>query len=163
MSPHGARAAILAGTAPDGLTVHGWLNLGGCTGLTALPDGLTVGGWLHLGGCTGLTALPDGLTVGGPLDLHGCTGLTALPDGLTVGGPLDLHGCTGLPHIYADTARGYYLRRVDTPDGPRWNAGCRHFTTDEALSHWGSWSYADPARGAAYVAAIRRSLADKPA
>ena len=74
----------------------GWLDLTGCTGLTALPDGLTVGGSLDLFGCTGLTALPDGLTVGGSLDLRDCTGLTALPDGLTVGGWLDLTGCTGL-------------------------------------------------------------------
>jgi hypothetical protein len=205
MSPHDARAAILAGTAPDGLTVDGWLDLvdctgltalpdgltvggwlhlagctgltalpdgltvGGslhlvdCTGLTALPDGLTVGGWLHLAGCTGLTALPDGLTVGGSLHLVDCTGLTALPDGLTVGGCLDLEVCTGLPHIYADPGRSYHLRRVEAPDGPRWNAGCRHFTTEQALAHWGSPSYPDPSRGAAYVAAIRQSLADKPA
>lgn len=33
----------------------GYLDLGGCTGLTALPEGLTVGGSLYLGGCTGLT------------------------------------------------------------------------------------------------------------
>lgn len=32
-----------------------------------LPDGLTVGGWLDLSGCTGLTSLPDGLTVGGKI------------------------------------------------------------------------------------------------
>jgi hypothetical protein len=85
------------------------------------------------------------------------------PDGLTVGGLLYLGGCTGLSHIYADASRSYYLRRVQTADGPRWNAGCRHFTTDKALAHWGSPSYPDPARGAAYVAAIRQSLADKPA
>ena len=49
------------------LTVGGWLDMGGCTGITALPDGLTVGGSLYLGGCTGITALPDGLTVGGKI------------------------------------------------------------------------------------------------
>jgi hypothetical protein len=163
MSPHDARAAILAGTASDGFTVSGSLDLSDCTGLTALPDGFTVSGSLDLSDCTGLTALPDGLTVDGSLDLSRCTGLTALPDGLTVCGSLYLYGCTGLPHIYADTDRDYYLRRVDTPDGPRWNAGCRHFTTDEALSHWGGAGYPAPARGAAYVAAIRQSLADKSA
>ena len=26
----------------------GWLDLNGCTGLTALPDNLMVGGWLNL-------------------------------------------------------------------------------------------------------------------
>ena len=81
---------------PDNLTVGGWLDLRRCTGLTALPDNLTVGGSLDLSGCTGLTELPDNLTVGGSLDLNGCTGLTALPDNLTVGGSLDLGGCTGL-------------------------------------------------------------------
>ena len=33
------------------------------------------GGWLDLNGCTGLTALPDNLMVGGLLNLSGCTGL----------------------------------------------------------------------------------------
>jgi hypothetical protein len=66
-NPQQARKMILGGTAPEGLTVGGYLYLGGCTGLTALPEGLTVGGYLYLGGCTGLTALPEGLTVGGHL------------------------------------------------------------------------------------------------
>ena len=69
-------------------TNGGWLDLSGCTGLTALPEGLTVGGELNLSWCTGLTSLPEGLTVGGWLNLNGCTGLTALPEGLTVGGAI---------------------------------------------------------------------------
>jgi hypothetical protein len=121
MSPHEARAAILAGTAPDGLTVSGSLYL------------------------------------------RGCTVLTALPDGLTVGGSLCLSGCTGLPFLH-DDPRGYRLHCVKTANrGPLWVAGCRTFTTDEALAHWGGADYPDHARGAAYVAAIRQSLADKPA
>ena len=56
----------------------------------SIGDALTVGGYLDLEGCTGITALPDNLTVGGYLDLRG-TGITALPDNLTVGGYLDLH------------------------------------------------------------------------
>ena len=71
----------------------GWLDLEGCTELTALPDNLTVAGSLDLSGCTGLTALPDNLTVADWLDLSGCTGLTALPDNLTVAG---LIYCDGL-------------------------------------------------------------------
>jgi len=39
---------------PPGLIVGGWLDLSGCTALTALPPGLIVGGWLDLSGCTGL-------------------------------------------------------------------------------------------------------------
>ena len=88
----------------------GSLDLGGCTGMTALPEGLTVGGWLYLGGCTGLTALPEGLTVGDWLYLGGCTGLTALPEGLTVGGSLDLGGCTGLTQeSYTRLREGDYV------------------------------------------------------
>ena len=37
--------------------IGGSLDLRG-TGITALPDGLTVGGYLDLEGCTGITALP---------------------------------------------------------------------------------------------------------
>jgi hypothetical protein len=77
----------------------GWLNLGGCTGLTSLPEGLHVGGGLDLSGCTGLTSLPEGLHVGEWLDLRGCTGLTSLPKGLHVGDGLNLGGCTGLTSL----------------------------------------------------------------
>ncbi len=49
------------------------------------------GGYLDLEGCTQITALPEGLTVGGSLYLRG-TQITALPEGLTVGGSLDLRG-----------------------------------------------------------------------
>ena len=76
--------------------VEGYLNLKGCTDLTALPEHLSVGGSLNLRGCTGLTALPEHLSVGGDLDLSGCTGLTALPEHLSVGGGLNLSDCTGL-------------------------------------------------------------------
>src|SRR6056297_2693841 len=81
---------------PEGLKVGGYLNLYGCTALTALPEGLKVGGYLNLYTCISLTALPEGLKVGGWLDLRGCTSLAALPEGLKVGGWLDLSGCTGL-------------------------------------------------------------------
>ena len=57
-------------------------------------ENLTVGGWLDLEGCTGITSLPENLTVGGALDLRG-TGITSLPDNLTVGEWLDLRG-TGI-------------------------------------------------------------------
>ena len=94
---------------PDNLTVGGWLDLRRCARLTALPDNLTVGGSLDLRGCTGLTALPDNLTVGGWLDLRRCTGLTALPDNLTVGGSLDLGGCTGLTALPDNLTVGDWL------------------------------------------------------
>jgi len=57
-----AKQLIIAGKAPEGLTVGGWLDLSD-TGITALPEGLTVGGSLDLRG-TSITALPEGLPVG---------------------------------------------------------------------------------------------------
>jgi len=76
-----------------------YLNLKGCTSLTALPEGLYVDFSLNLDGCTALTALTEGLSVGFNLDLKGCTSLTALPEGLYVGLNLNLAGCTGLTSL----------------------------------------------------------------
>jgi hypothetical protein len=36
-------------------------------------NGMSVGGYMDLNGCTGITALPDNLSVGGDLYLNGCT------------------------------------------------------------------------------------------
>ena len=94
---------------PEGLTVGGSLNLGGCSALTHLPEGLIVGGGLNLSGCTSLTRLPEGLIVGGSLNLSGCTALTHLPDGLTVGGRLYLEGCTALTSLPDGLTVGCYL------------------------------------------------------
>ena len=87
----------------------GYLDLEGCTGLTALPEHLSVGGYLDLRDCTGLTALPENLSVTGNLDLRGCTGLTALPEHLSVGGYLDIEGCTGLTALSEHLSVGRYL------------------------------------------------------
>ena len=97
---------------PEHLSVGGSLGLEGCTGLTALPEHLSVGGGLILSGCTGLTALPEHLSVGGGLILSGCTGLTALPEHLSVGGSLGLEGCTGLTALPKHLSVGscLYLR-----------------------------------------------------
>ena len=95
-----------------------------------------------------LTALPDGLSSLRHLDVSG-TPLASLPDGLS-----------SLTHIYAsDTrlaslpdglssleyldARDTRLALADDGEytlhwyGGHWFAGCRRFTTDEALHHWG--------------------------
>jgi hypothetical protein len=89
---------------PEHLTVGGYLDLEGCTGITSLPEHLTVGGYLDLEGCTGITSLPEHLTVGGNLYLRG-TGITSLPEYLTVGGNLYLRG-TGIEN---DTNVNYKL------------------------------------------------------
>lgn len=105
-TPDEARRMILAATAPDNLTVGGWLDLSG-TAITALPDNLTVGDWLDLSG-------------------------------------------TAIRPLYVDF-RGYRLDRA----GRRYISGCRNFTAEQALAHWGSPDYPDRARGDAYCAAIR--------
>jgi hypothetical protein len=41
-------------------------------------------------------------------------------------------------------------------------AGCRHFSLEEGLLHWGSTSYPNPDRGARYCAALRMLAAWQP-
>ena len=72
---------------PEGLTVEGWLDLGG-TEIARLPKGLKVSGHLNLA-FTPIKTLPEGLSVGGDLYLNN-TLITALPEGLTIGGDLCL-------------------------------------------------------------------------
>lgn len=132
--PFEAQRMILAGTAPDGLSVVGSLYLRG-TAITALPDGLSVSGWLDLS-VTAITALPEGLSVDGPLYLEG----------------------TAIPVVLHDTERGFELRRVMCGSAEWWVAGCRVFRSRaEALAHWGAADYPDPERGDRYCEAIRNT------
>lgn len=71
------------------------------------------------------------------------------PDNLSVGGLLYLSN-TKIAALYEDE-RGYRLDRA----GFHYHAGCRRFTAEEALAHWGSPNYSDKTRGEAYCAAIR--------
>ena len=96
---------------------------------------------------TAITALPDNLTVGGSLYLYG-TAITALPDNLTVGGWLYLYGTAITPLFEYD--RDYRLDRA----GDRYIAGCRNFTAEEAIEHWGGDDYPDKEGGAAFVKAV---------
>ena len=70
------------------------------------------------------------------------------PDNLTVGGGLYLSH-TAITALYVDE-RGYRLDRA----GDHYHAGCRRFTEAEAIAHWGSDTYPNKARGAAFVAAV---------
>ena len=164
-----AQELIIAGEAPDGLTVDGDLVLFGCTttalpneltvggnlylinskSLTALPRNLKVGGNLFLENCTSLTALGNNLKVGGGLDLTDCESLTSLPGDMKVRGNICLDGCTSLPALFEDE-RHYRLYRIDR----KYVAGCRNFSAAEALEHWGSPDYPDLERGAKYVDAV---------
>jgi Leucine-rich repeat (LRR) protein/uncharacterized caspase-like protein/GTPase SAR1 family protein len=99
------------------------LDLGLCSGLTALPAGLTgaLTGLreLHLSGCSALTALPaelGALTGLQELVLRGCYGLTALPSGLTTLTGLRklvLIGCYGLTALPAGLTTLTGLRELD--------------------------------------------------
>lgn len=52
--------------------------------------------------------------------------------------------------------RGYaFTHAVNTKDGWRIRAGCRYFSIDEALAHWGDEEYPDKDRGADYVYAVK--------
>ena len=133
------------GVTPDNLTVAGLLDLSGRP-INALPDNFIVSGWLDLS-YTPINALPDNLIVSGWLDLS-YTPISALPDNLTVGGSLYLRG-TPIKPLYADE-RNYRLDRV----GDHYHAGCRRFTAAEAIAHWGSSTYPNKARSAAFVAAV---------
>jgi hypothetical protein len=122
-----ARALILAGRAPRGLTVAGHLDLSGRPELVDLPT-LTADS-LDLSGCTGLRALPAGLAVG-RLCLNGCTALgelpaglrlyqlemrqtrvRALPDDLRVGYRLDLSDCVELEALPPGLSVGTLILR----------------------------------------------------
>lgn len=80
ISPQKAISMITAGTAPDGLSVDGALNLAGNSQLGSLPANLSATS-LNLAGCTALRELPPGLKVR-RLDISGCTHITRLPNGL---------------------------------------------------------------------------------
>jgi hypothetical protein len=112
ISAAAARDLILAGQAPAGMRVVGWLDLSNqsldtlppglhCYALDlrhstirTLPADLRVEYRLDLAGCTYLETLPVGLTVG-MLIVKGCTALHALPEGLDVYF-LDISGCARL-------------------------------------------------------------------
>jgi hypothetical protein len=108
-SPEKAREMILAGTAPDNMTVKGNLDLYNSKELTRLPKGLRVKGDLHLNKCTALKKLPDGLSVQRNLNLGGCKTLTELPDDFKVGGWISLALCEALTHLPDDLNVGSWL------------------------------------------------------
>ncbi|MBA2717727.1 MAG: hypothetical protein H0U52_00600 [Chloroflexi bacterium] len=134
---------IIAGKAPTGMEVGGYLDLSG-TAITALPDGLTVGGSLYLSG-TAITALPDGLTVGGYLYLSGETNLKF---------PTVWYGLTGEATRWRALASDgeYTLSESDTG---QLVAGCRGpWTRAQALAHWDRKTRTDE-RAKLFVAAIK--------
>lgn len=63
-------------------------------------------------------------------------------------------GCPGLTALLHDE-RGYALLHING----RFFAGCRNFTRDETLAHWGGDDYPSRHRGAQFVAAINAAVA----
>jgi hypothetical protein len=118
-----------------------------CPGLTELPD-LPVATRVDVYNCPNLIRIGD-LPVATRVSVCHCPGLTELPD-LPVATRASVQYCPGLAALYHDS-RGYALILI----GDRYFAGCRNFTADEAIAHWGSPEYPDPQRGAAYVAAVK--------
>ena len=104
---------------PEGLAVHGDLDLRQCERLRFLGDGLCVERDLRIGGTCAeseisagalvlgtsrdkhapLAALPDKLLVGGSLSLQNCTHLRAFPAHVAIGGSIFLSGCTSLAEL----------------------------------------------------------------
>lgn len=101
-------------------------------------------------------------------NLHGANLRGANLNGANLNGAslsyADLHGANlrganlegvnlfGRTPLFADTKRAYVLYVIpDLKDGPRFIAGCRNFTADQALEHW---KYSQPA----YINAIKEWL-----
>lgn len=134
------------GVTPKNLHVYGSLNLIG-SDITALPDNLRVSWSLHLRN-SAITELPANLNVGGSLAIID-TAITALPDSIHVGERLYLFG-SKVPPLLKLPDWEYRLDRA----GDRYIAGCRNFTYEQAIAHWGSDDYPCRERGDAFVAAI---------
>ncbi len=66
----------------------------------------------------------------------------------------NLSGATGVICVILDE-RGYNLVQWNHNNVKMYNSGCRCFTFDEAIAHWGSQDYPDAQRGALYVSAVR--------
>ena len=130
-----------------------WLNLRGCTGLTALPDLPGALKRLSLDGCTELTGLPDLPETLERINLRGCTGLAALPDLPGALEWLSLDGCTSLrnwPRCLRWHEKFPLIR-----SGNRYWAGCvGPLTREDALAYEGA--YADHDLVAEYKEIIGR-------
>ena len=111
-----------------------------------LPAGLaSIGGSLDLQGYA--HPLPAGLaSIGGYLDLQGYA--HPLPAGLaSIGGSLNLRGYAHpLPDWIIPAGvdvRGYWFAAIRQGGEWRIRAGCRDFSVEEALSHWGPGGESD--------------------
>lgn len=134
------------GVTPYNTHVNGFLDLRE-TSITALPDNLRVERSLYLRG-TLITALPENLHVRGSLDIRR-TNIAALPDSIHVGWLIRAIGSRVPPLLHCPDW-DYPLYRA----GDRYIAGCRNFTYEQAIAHWGSDDYPCRERGDAFVAAI---------
>ena len=73
----------------------------------------------------------------------------------------DLRDSRGVLHPPINDPRGYRCVAVWHPDGWMIAAGCRYFTVEGALAHWGADYRGDRAIGDAYLFAVRL-VAERP-
>jgi hypothetical protein len=115
------------------------VDASGCTALTALdaPKARTV----YANGCTALTALDA--PKAGTVYANGCTALTALD--APEAGYVYASGCTALADVFIAgvDSRGYTFFGMSQRGERRVFAGCRNFTVETALRHWGPGGESD--------------------
>ena len=112
-----AKAAILRGEAPDGLTVEGYLSFGPIqfpapkpyTTFTHLPDNLTVGR-LEISRCANFRAWPKGLHCK-TLIVTDCP-VANLPDDIVVEDSLHLQSCDNITNLPAISLRELALQTM---------------------------------------------------
>ncbi len=115
------------------LPVAEYVNVTGCTALAALD--LPVAKTVYASGCTALAALD--LPVAKTVDVTGCTALAALD--LPVAEYVYVRGVPAIPNFFAGTdRRGYDFTGVKLRGIWFVCAGCRFFTFERALKHWGA-------------------------
>ena len=135
-------------TFPEGCTDAAVYNCDALTSIT-FPEGCTHV-WVH--NCDALTSItfPEGCT---DAAVYNCDALTSItfPEGCT---DAAVYNCAAYKSLL--NSRDYAM----VVAGGLIHAGCRHFTVEQALTHWGSASYPDLDRGAKYVAAVNKAVAD---
>ena len=106
-----------------------------CPGLTALPE-LPAATVVRVYNCPGLAALPA-LPAAAVVRVYNCPGRAALPE-LPAATDVRVENCPGLAVLNAGAdRRGYQFVAVRIRGAYRILAGCRNFSIEEALRHWG--------------------------
>ena len=149
----------------ENVTINGYVGRSACVG-----DGATVGGRVEYMADVGAGAV---IEVGAAVELNGTVReRTIIKSGVVVPAGADIHAGYIVHAVLSaglDT-RGYHViavlcqeRNDDGPSNPmQWRvmAGCRDFTFDEALFHWGkpNWGWGGNPDIAAKVAYLKKAV-----